>query len=79
MNLQVIHKNMTFEVFMAVNTTVEFFWTVTLHTFQMTLLPPSAGWSEDGGCRVLWNDGIIPQHYSVPQPRQPQPESNICS
>jgi len=27
---------------------------------------PSSGWSD------LWNVGILPQHYTAPQPRRPQ-------
>jgi hypothetical protein len=43
-----------------------------------TLLPPSAGWrAEDGGSRILWNAGILLQHYKVSQSRWPQHESSL--
>jgi len=29
------------------------------------MLPSSSGWSTD-----LWNDGILPQHYTTSQPRR---------
>jgi hypothetical protein len=34
---------------------------------------------EDGGSTVLRNVGILPQHYTAPQPRRPRIESRtVC-
>jgi hypothetical protein len=41
---------------------------VRIPTFQRSVLPPSSGWSEDGGSTDLRNVGIL-QHYTASQPR----------
>jgi len=56
-----------FEAFTAVMFQVEVFWVVTLHSVVV-------GYPEDGGNVDLWNNGILPQHYTVSQSRKPQLE-----
>jgi hypothetical protein len=42
------------------------------------MLPPSSGWSEDWGNKVLQYVGILPQHYMTSEPRGPRLESSPC-
>jgi hypothetical protein len=62
---------------------VKVFWVVTPCSvvgyqpmFQRSMLPPSSGWSEDGGSMDLWNVGVLLQQYTASRPRRPRLESS---
>jgi hypothetical protein len=38
--------------------------------FRWNVLPPTSLHHEHGGSMDLWNVGILPQHYTVPQPSE---------
>jgi hypothetical protein len=44
--------------------------------FRRFVLPPSSGWSEDGGSMYLRNVGILPQHCMASQASRPRLESS---
>jgi len=49
---------------------------VVIPTFWRTFLPTTLLHPEDGGSEDLWNNGILPQHYTVLQSRRPWLESS---
>jgi hypothetical protein len=61
---------MRFEVFTVVKIQVKVFWI-------MTPCSVLVGYSEGEGTMDLGNVGIIPQHYTVSQPRRTQPGGMI--
>jgi len=70
------HKYKSFETFTVVMFHVEVYWVVTscccgrIPTFRRTMLPPSSS------SMVLWNVGILQQHYTASQPRRPWHETS---
>jgi hypothetical protein len=56
------------EVFIAVKIKVMVFWVVTPCNSVVQYL---SLYPESGGSMVLWNIGMLPHHYMVPQPRKP--------
>jgi len=47
-------------------------WRGRIPMFQRTMFPPSSGWNENEGSKVLQNVGILPCHYKVSQPKRLQ-------